>query len=190
MMSIGVILFVVWGKGIMVLVFLLLAAVGIIVVAIVHYKRKVNRAKRFLEKYPDAAIVYHPALSFEKSSVVRIKSVNGEDIISISREFRGQKRKGIYLEPGKNILEISCVESTDFVIVTRRRTYHIDMCVSVAPSCEYQIDFDSSNKQFTFCLVRKQGQVDFTRNFSLTGSPQQTDSQDSNFNQDEPESID
>lgn len=118
-----------------------------VIVWIVQYKLRKNKAGKFLEENPDAAKIFLTSKALVVSEAVSIHLVNGEAPVMFS-----EKGYGFYAKPGTVNIQISYTYTRPGVMYKNvtESTGAVEQEIEVEANKSYKLSFDRKKEEFVF----------------------------------------
>lgn len=126
---------------------ILAVLVVLIIIALISKKKKEKLIDAWLEQHPNACKIYLQKKIGVKSGTISVFYVNKE-----KPKIKIEKAMNVlYVEPGKNTIEVSYIFTRPGVASTITETYGpAEVVVDVEDGKEYEITFDREKKMFSY----------------------------------------
>ena len=126
---------------------ILAVLVVLIIIALITKKKREKLIDAWLEQHPNACKIYLQKKIGVKSGTISVFYVNKEK----PKIKIGKAMNAIYVEPGKNTIEVSYIFTRPGVASTITETYGpAEVVVNVETGKEYEITFDREKKMFSY----------------------------------------
>lgn len=126
---------------------ILAVLVVLIIIALITKKKREKLIDAWLEQHPNACKIYLQKKIGIKSGTISVFYVNKEK----PKIKIGKAMNAIYVEPGKNTIEVSYIFTRPSVASTMTETYGpAEVVVDVEAGKEYEITFDREKKMFSY----------------------------------------
>lgn len=126
---------------------ILAVLVVLIIIALITKKKREKLINDWLEQHPNACKIYLQKKIGIKSGTISVFYVNKE-----KPKIKIEKAMNVlYVEPGKNTIEVSYIFTRPSVASTMTETYGpAEVVVDVEAGKEYEITFDREKKMFSY----------------------------------------
>lgn len=135
------------GTSFYIALIILAVLVVLIIIALITKKKREKLIDAWLEQHPNACKIYLQNKIGVKSGTISVFYVNKEK----PKIKIGKAMNAIYVEPGKNTIEVSYIFTSPGVASTIIETYGpAEVVVDVEAGKEYEITFDREKKMFSY----------------------------------------